>query len=268
MQKQDIIGEIISHVDNAIFKANKLGKTRASKIGIATVEARGGLATDVRIELEFQNRVCLSTSYMVSKRSFAAQDDFVRNNFVQILKLSLRNEFVLEHHLDWIEFYIGLAIAVSKKSKDSTKHGCIITDVDHKILGLGYNGYLEGFPDFEMPIHRETGIDKAPNKYDVTPHAEVNAVTNCLLKPPRGSIAYVDGIACPPCIGHLYMNGIRKVYMLDRTSKMLDARSQKVTKFIEEKSRQSTKGAIELFVVKPNLKWLTEIGEEVRNGVY
>lgn len=263
---KDVIGQIVRHVDDAIFKGNRLGNTRASEVRVTTGEV--GLVTDVRIDVGFNNRVYLSTSYPVSRRMFAAQDEFVRNNFIQLLQISLRNEFVLQHHLDWIEFYIGMAIAVSKKSKDSTKHGCIITDVDHKILGLGYNGPPEGFPDSEMPIHRETDIAKAPNKYDMTIHAEVNALNNCLLKPPRGSIAYVDGIACPPCLIHLYQNGIRKVYMLDRTSKMLDERSEKVMSYIAEKSVSSIKGKLELFTVKPNLKWLTELGEEVRNGVY
>lgn len=161
-----------------------------------------------------------------------------------------------------------MALAVSRKSKDTSKHGCLITNTDHKILGIGYNGFPEGYPDDEMPTHRETDLESAPNKYDVTPHAEVNAVTNCEHKPPRGSIAYVDGIACPPCLIHLYQNNIRQVYMLDRTSKMLDARSDKVMKFVEQKSIKSTKGELKLFIVRPNLKWLTELGEEVRNGVY
>lgn len=174
----------------------------------------------------------------------------------------------MTQNLQWDEFYIGLSIAVGKKSKDTTKHGCIITDVDHKILGLGYNGPPEGFPDDEMPTHREVDLELAPNKYDMVIHAEVNAVTNCQLKPPRGSVAYVDGICCPPCINYLYENGIRKLYMLNRTSNMLNERTKKVMNFIVEKSSKSTKGKLEIFIVSPKLKWLVELGEEIENGVY
>ncbi len=172
----------------------------------------------------------------------------------------------MSDNLSWIEFYIGLALVVGKKSKDSTKHGTVITDHNHKILGLGYNGPPEGFPDSEMPTHRETSLEQAPNKYDLAIHSEVNAVTNCQHKP-VGGIAYVDGKCCAPCLIHLYQNGIRKVYCLDRTSVMLDERADKVVNYVIEKSKKSKCGALEVFVVKPSLKWLVELGEEIKNGV-
>lgn len=153
-------------------------------------------------------------------------------------------------------------MAVAKKSKDTTKHGCIITSKHNKIKGLGFNGFLDGFPDDEMPTHREMGLEFAPNKYDCTIHAEVNAVNNSSKKLKK-AIAYVSGIACPPCINHLYQNGVRTIYMIDRTSVMLDARSEKVSNFIIEKSKKSSRGKLEVFHVKPNLSWLKKLGEEV-----
>jgi dCMP deaminase len=169
--------------------------------------------------------------------------------------------------LSWVEFYIGLALAVSKKSKDTTKHGCIITNKKNKILGLGFNGPPAGFPDDEMPTHREMAPGLAPNKYDVNIHAEVNAEGNCSRKIKKG-IAYVSGIACGPCLIHLYQHGVRKVYMLDRTSNMLNARSKKVFDFVVEKSQKSKYGKLEVFVVRPNLSWLKDLGEEVDSLVY
>jgi len=177
-------------------------------------------------------------------------------------KYKIRN-----HEPNWIEFYIGLSIAVSKKSKDTTKHGCIITDEYNKILGLGFNGFPEGFPDDEMPTHRDRDPKNSPNKYTVTPHAEVNAVTNCQHKP-VGGIAYIDGRPCAPCLIHLYQNGIRKVFCLDRTSVMLDEYEEKAVQFVVEKSKKSSRGELEVFFVKPSLKWLSDLGEEVKNGVY
>ena len=171
-------------------------------------------------------------------------------------------------NIGWVEFYIGLAFAVSQKSKDITKHGCVITDNENEILGLGFNGPPKGFPDYDMPTHREH--NNAPNKYDVTIHAEVNAVSNCQHKPING-IAYVTGKICPPCLSHLYQNGIRRLYMFDRTSIMLDERTDKVFNFLIEKSKLSKYGEIETHIVKPNLDWLENLVKQTtsyyKNGV-
>jgi len=166
--------------------------------------------------------------------------------------------------MNWVEFYLGLAYAVGNKSKDVSKHGCIITNKKNKPLGFGYNGYPEGWRDDRMPTHREYDIHLAPNKYDVTPHAEVNAITNCNKKPKK-AIAYVSGICCGNCMIHLYQNGVRKIYMLDKTCHMLsDQRSKKVFDFIEEEVKHSKCGNMEIYRVKPNLLWLENLGEEVK----
>lgn len=166
--------------------------------------------------------------------------------------------------MNWTEFYIGLAFAVSQKSKDVTKHGCIITNQEHEILGLGFNGPPKGFPDEDMPTHRG---EPHPNKYDVTIHSEVNAVNNCQHKPVNG-IAYVTGKCCPPCLLHLYQNGVRQLYMFDRTSIMLNEDTEKNFNFLVEKSAKSKYGKIEVFLVKPNLSWLRILADDVDEMVY
>lgn len=162
----------------------------------------------------------------------------------------------MDTNLGWVEFYLGLALAVSRKSKDSTKHGCVITDQEHRILGLGFNGPPRGFPDGEMPTHREH--DNAPNKYDMAIHAERNAIDNCSVAIHNG-IAYVTGIACPPCLRDLYQNGVRVVYMVNRTSNMLSERDTVVSNFIVEQSKKSKYGELKVYHVIPDLSWLHDI---------
>ena len=114
-----------------------------------------------------------------------------------------------------------------------------------------------------MPTHREYDLENAPNKYDLTIHAEINAVINCSKKPVNG-IAYVSCICCPPCLIHMYQIGIRQIHMINRTAKMLNERTEKVFDFIIEKSKQSKYGQLEIFVVTPSLYWLETLAKEVK----
>jgi deoxycytidylate deaminase len=42
----------------------------------------------------------------------------------------------------WEEYFLNIAKAVSTRSKDAqTKHGCVITDKRHHILGTGFNSF-------------------------------------------------------------------------------------------------------------------------------
>lgn len=106
----------------------------------------------------------------------------------------------------WQEYFIGLAHVVSLRSHDiQTQHGCVITDSNHRILGVGYNGFPKGLDDSELPNTR-------PDKYPWMIHAERNALSNCVIRPDNG-IAYVTGQCCNDCVMALWQEGIKKVYM-------------------------------------------------------
>ncbi|MEX0596066.1 MAG: hypothetical protein WD512_06150, partial [Candidatus Paceibacterota bacterium] len=106
----------------------------------------------------------------------------------------------------WHEYFLGLARVVSLRSHDTqTQHGCVITDFNHRILGVGYNGFPKGLDDNKLPNTR-------PNKYPWMIHAERNALSNCVIRPDNG-IAYVTGQCCNDCIMALWQEGITKVYM-------------------------------------------------------
>ena len=108
----------------------------------------------------------------------------------------------------WDEYFIQMAILASTRSSDAeTKHGCVITDKNHRVLGIGYNSFPVGMPDHVLPNMR-------PEKYKWMVHAERNALANCTLRPDDG-IAYITGPPCLDCAKSLYQEGIRHFVCVD-----------------------------------------------------
>ena len=107
---------------------------------------------------------------------------------------------------NWQNYFLGLAKMISCRSHDMhTQHGCVITDNQNRILGVGYNGFPKGMDDSSLPKTR-------PEKYHWMIHAERNALSNCVIRPDNG-IAYVTGQSCNDCIMSLWQEGITKVIM-------------------------------------------------------
>jgi dCMP deaminase len=108
----------------------------------------------------------------------------------------------------WTDYFLGLAKVVAQRSHDiHTQHGCVITDQNHRILGVGYNGFPKGMNDSVLPTTR-------PDKYHWMIHSERNALANCVIRPDNG-IAYVTGQCCNDCIMALWQEGVKTVYMVD-----------------------------------------------------
>lgn len=114
----------------------------------------------------------------------------------------------------WTNYFLGLASVVSRRSHDiHTQHGCVITDPQHRILGVGYNGFPHSLEDTQLPTSR-------PEKYSWIIHAERNALSNCVVRPDNG-IAYVTGQCCNDCIMALWQEGIKTVFMTKRQGTIL-----------------------------------------------
>lgn len=148
---------------------------------------------------------------------------------------------------NWTDYFLGLAKAVSQRSHDvHTQHGCVITDKNHRILGVGYNGFPQGMNDSVLPTNR-------PEKYHWMIHAERNALSNCIIRPTNG-IAYVTGQCCNDCIMALWQEGIEKAIMIDgHGTKLFDENAQKrFDLFIGQ-----TGMVIEY--VNPNFSWLQNL---------
>ena len=155
-------------------------------------------------------------------------------------------EFELLMRPSWTDYFLGLAKVVSQRSHDiHTKHGCIITDKNHRILGVGYNGYPKGLEDDKLPLSR-------PEKYAWMVHSERNALANCVVRPDGGT-AYVTGQCCNDCIIALHQEGIDEVYMIDdHGTKLFDNNSQKIFDTFVSMSK------IKIYKVQPNLDWLRQ----------
>jgi dCMP deaminase len=103
------------------------------------------------------------------------------------------------------EYYMELARNVATRSKDSTGVGAIIVGLDKEIRSTGYNGFPRGIND-EPPERHER-----PMKYYLTPHAEMNAITNAARvgTPIKGCVMYVaNRVPCATCMGMIVNAGI------------------------------------------------------------
>lgn len=145
---------------------------------------------------------------------------------------------------NWTDYFLGLARVVSQKSHDvHTQHGCVITDLNNRILGVGYNGFPRGLKDDSLPTQR-------PEKYRWMIHAERNALSNCVVRPDNG-IAYVTGQCCNDCVMALWQEGIKTVYMTDtHGTHLFDDNEQKIFDTFVQMS------GIKIVKHTPDLSWL------------
>ncbi len=126
----------------------------------------------------------------------------------------------------WDDYLMAMACLVAMRSPDpSTKHGCVVVDEKHRILGLGYNGFPRGGKDI-YPTTR-------PEKYPFMVHSEPNALLNCSIRPEGGSI-YVTGIPCSSCMLLMVQAGITKIIYGQIGSAMVDNEAAQRTFMIAE----------------------------------
>jgi dCMP deaminase len=145
---------------------------------------------------------------------------------------------------NWTDYFLGLAKVVSQRSHDiHTQHGCVITDQNNRILGVGYNGFPRGLDDSKLPTHR-------PDKYPWMVHSERNALSNCVVRPDDG-IAYVTGQCCNDCVIALWQEGIKTIYMInDHGTHLFDEEAKKRFDLFVSMSN------IKISKIDPDLTWL------------
>jgi dCMP deaminase len=109
----------------------------------------------------------------------------------------------------WHVRFLRLAEEVSTWSKDpSTVVGCVLVK-NRRVVSTGYNGFPKDLSDsFDRLIDRE-------QKYEMTVHAEVNAVTTAALHgvSTENCTAYVTFSPCSRCAAVLINAGITSVYV-------------------------------------------------------
>lgn len=120
-----------------------------------------------------------------------------------------------EDVLNWDEYFMGLAHLSAKRSKDpSTQVGAVIVSKEHRVVGIGYNGFPNGCEDDDFPWDREG--DFANTKYPYVVHAELNAILNSIQNL-KGCSIYVSLFPCNECAKAIIQSGIsRIVYESDK----------------------------------------------------
>ncbi len=118
-------------------------------------------------------------------------------------------------YISWDEYFMGVAILSSLRSKDpNTKVGACIVNDKKRIVGIGYNGLPYGCSDDEYPWEREGGF--LDTKYPYVVHAEPNAILNSTTSLENATL-YVTLFPCHECAKLIIQSGIKEiVYMGDK----------------------------------------------------
>ncbi len=125
-------------------------------------------------------------------------------------------------YLTWEEYFMGVAILSSQRSKDpNTQVGAVIVK-DNYILSIGYNGAPKGFDDVSFPWDRSG--EPLNTKYPFVCHAELNAISNFPGNKEAlvGATLYVTLFPCNECAKLVIQNGIKKVVYLEDKYKDTD----------------------------------------------
>lgn len=119
-------------------------------------------------------------------------------------------------YISWDEYFMGVAILSSKRSKDpSTQVGACIVNKNKKIVGVGYNGFPIGCDDDSLPWDREGEF--LETKYPYVCHAELNAILNSISRDLSGCTIYVALFPCNECAKAIIQSGIKEVvYLSDK----------------------------------------------------
>jgi dCMP deaminase len=118
-------------------------------------------------------------------------------------------------YISWDQYFMGIALLSAKRSKDpNTQVGACIVNPQHRIVGLGYNGFPAGCSDDDLPWAREG--DLLDTKYPYVVHAELNAILNSIQKL-DGCTIYVALFPCNECAKAIIQSGIKEiVYLCDK----------------------------------------------------
>lgn len=108
------------------------------------------------------------------------------------------------NRISWDRLFIDMCFLVAKRSPDAqTQCGAVIVDDKHRIISVGFNGWIRGSKDNEMPNLR-------PLKYQNVIHSEVNAILNA-RSDLEGCKIYITGPPCPECLKIIIQSGIKEI---------------------------------------------------------
>ncbi len=154
-----------------------------------------------------------------------------------------------ENYLTWDEYFMGIALLSSQRSKDpSTQVGACIVNDDNHIMSVGYNGMPRFCSDDAFPWNKDG--DALNSKYFFVCHAELNAILNFRGGSLRDCRVYTTLFPCNECAKAIIQAGIKEViYMCDKYKDTASViASKKMFDFARVSYRQyeQTKNTVEL----------------------
>jgi dCMP deaminase len=126
----------------------------------------------------------------------------------------------------WDYYFLSLAFVATRRALDKhTKHGTIITDIDHNILTGGYNGAPRGCYDEFVPLDREL-------KYPWMRHSEESAIINAarIGTAIKNSTFYITGYPCSGCMGRMISAGVKRIVYGCVQSKCINEKDREISR--------------------------------------
>ena len=150
-------------------------------------------------------------------------DDFVPYKINEGIKIDITKP-------SWDHTFMTMAHEIAKRSHDiQTQCGAIIVNDKKHIISAGYNGFIHGIDDTQLPNTR-------PDKYPFMIHAELNALLNAEA-PVVGATIYVTTHPCLHCYQCLLQARISTIVyntQIDHIATMLDKDMMDKIKKIKE----------------------------------
>lgn len=136
--------------------------------------------------------------------------------------------------LNWDEYFMLQAMIAAFKSKDpATKVGCVFVDQNNHQITMGYNGFVAGIDESQLPWGKDPSVPLEFQKYGYVVHSEANAILHS-SRSLADSKAYVTLFPCNECAKLIASSKVKEVIYL--SDKHQDKESNRIAKKIFELS--------------------------------
>lgn len=119
--------------------------------------------------------------------------------------------------LTWDEYFMLQAMIAAFKSKDpATKVGSVFVDKNNHQITMGYNGFVAGIDESQVPWGKDKSAPLEFQKYGYVVHSEANAILHA-SRSLEGSRAYVTLFPCNECAKLIASSKVKEViYLSDK----------------------------------------------------
>ncbi len=119
--------------------------------------------------------------------------------------------------LNWDEYFMLQAMIAAFKSKDpATKVGSVFVDQNNHQITMGYNGFIAGIDETQLPWGKDRSVGLEHQKYGYVVHSEANAILHA-TRSLEGAKAYVTLFPCNECAKLIASSKVKEViYLSDK----------------------------------------------------